>query len=175
MPLYRLNIESPNWGRGLKFGEALRSIRQNLGLTMEELSKSSGVSQSYISQLENDTRLPSEATVRKLAYSLSHIPAGEVDEHDPAAMEAIDGNTEDEAEMFESQVFNSLWRIRLQNYRQTINSTLKNEGLDTDSFYANYLKKENIKSLATGFENLSEEDQKQVLNFIDFLNSKNNK
>lgn len=54
------------------FATYLRKIRKSKQLTMVELSKAAGVSQSYLSQLENGKSLPTEAVVNKLLIGLAN-------------------------------------------------------------------------------------------------------
>lgn len=51
------------------FGSLLREIRQTADMTTPVLAEKSGISQSYISQLENNVRLPSDKIIKKLAYA----------------------------------------------------------------------------------------------------------
>ncbi len=53
------------------FGSLLREIRQTAGMTTPVLAEKSGISQSYISQLENNVRLPSDKIIKKIAYALT--------------------------------------------------------------------------------------------------------
>ena len=53
------------------FGENLREIRRHERMTMKELSRKSNISQSYISQLENDIRLPSDKVIYSLSLALA--------------------------------------------------------------------------------------------------------
>ncbi|MCG7409175.1 helix-turn-helix domain-containing protein [Paenibacillus sp. ACRRX] len=55
----------------MKIGEKLRNIRHAQGLTSTELSKRSGVTQSTISDIENDNRSPQIDTLIKLCKALS--------------------------------------------------------------------------------------------------------
>jgi transcriptional regulator with XRE-family HTH domain len=57
------------------FGKYLRLLRVNAGLTMVEVSKTTGVTQGYISQIENEVHKPSASTLNKLAkaYGISPI------------------------------------------------------------------------------------------------------
>lgn len=52
------------------FGSLLRTIRIEQEFTSSELAEKSSISQSYISQLENNVRLPSDSVIEKLAYAL---------------------------------------------------------------------------------------------------------
>lgn len=56
----------------LKFGEYLRSLRKDKGLTLKELAGKSKVSQSYITNVENEKRgIPSPDILEKLAAALN--------------------------------------------------------------------------------------------------------
>jgi HTH-type transcriptional regulator, competence development regulator len=50
----------------IEFGQYLRSLRKNKGLTIRQLEDVSGVSNSYISQIEKGEKLPSPDILRKL-------------------------------------------------------------------------------------------------------------
>lgn len=52
------------------FGKLLKEIRLSADMTTSELAEKSKISQSYISQLENNVRLPSDKIIIKLAYGL---------------------------------------------------------------------------------------------------------
>ncbi len=56
-------------------GSNTARIRKELGLTQEELAEKSGLSQQYISGLENGLRNPTIVTVYELALALgvSHL------------------------------------------------------------------------------------------------------
>ncbi|WP_185973860.1 helix-turn-helix domain-containing protein [Brevibacillus sp. LEMMJ03] len=50
----------------IEFGQYLRSLRKKRGLTIRQLEDVSGVSNSYISQIEKGEKLPSPDILRKL-------------------------------------------------------------------------------------------------------------
>ncbi|EGC69764.1 DNA-binding helix-turn-helix protein [Enterococcus casseliflavus ATCC 12755] len=52
------------------FGTLLKTVRTSADMTSSELAEKSQISQSYISQLENNIRLPSDKVIKKLAYGL---------------------------------------------------------------------------------------------------------
>jgi transcriptional regulator with XRE-family HTH domain len=54
-----------------KLGKRLRQLRRDAGLTQERLSIATGLSQTYISGVENGTRNPSFKTLDKLAKALN--------------------------------------------------------------------------------------------------------
>ena len=53
------------------FGLAVRKLRIEKGLTQEELGFESGLTRAYISSIELDQKLPSIATIAKLAKAFS--------------------------------------------------------------------------------------------------------
>lgn len=67
------------------FGEFMKNLRKERGLTLAELSKESGVSQPFLSQIENNKRRPSPEILKKLydpleyPYDLLLIKAGVID------------------------------------------------------------------------------------------------
>jgi transcriptional regulator with XRE-family HTH domain len=77
----------------LEFGRHIKSLREAKGLTLTELSKLSGASHPYLSQIENGRKgIPSTKVLKKLAGPLD-VPymelmyfAGHV-EHQPAAVD----------------------------------------------------------------------------------------
>jgi len=56
------------------FGKYLRLLRINAGLTMAETTKLTGVTQGYISQIENEIHTPSANTLAKLAKAYGVSP-----------------------------------------------------------------------------------------------------
>lgn len=61
----------------MSIGKAILYFRDRANLTMTQLSEKSGVSQSAISQYENDKKVPSEETLSKLASALN-VPVFEI-------------------------------------------------------------------------------------------------
>jgi len=53
------------------FGLAIRKLRISKGLTQEDLGFESGLTRAYISSIELDQKLPSIATIAKLAKALN--------------------------------------------------------------------------------------------------------
>jgi transcriptional regulator with XRE-family HTH domain len=54
----------------MKFGEKIKSIRTNMGLTQEKFSRKIGVSQQTLSDWERGRSLPSFATLSLLSVKL---------------------------------------------------------------------------------------------------------
>ncbi|MBC6165746.1 helix-turn-helix transcriptional regulator [Listeria booriae] len=51
-------------------GAYLKKLRQGKGMTLRQLEKKSGISNSYISQIENKNKIPTIEAINKLAYAL---------------------------------------------------------------------------------------------------------
>ena len=56
------------------FGDKIRVARARRRLTLRQLGAASGNTASYLSDIENDRRIPSEAVIRNLAAVLSLDP-----------------------------------------------------------------------------------------------------
>jgi transcriptional regulator with XRE-family HTH domain len=54
-----------------RFGDAVRSRREELGLTQEELAEKAGIHRTYLSDVERGTRNVSLVNVERLAEALS--------------------------------------------------------------------------------------------------------
>jgi transcriptional regulator with XRE-family HTH domain len=55
---------------GEVFGQRLRELRQKFGITQRDLAAASGLTEAYISNMENDFAVPSLTTVLRLAVAL---------------------------------------------------------------------------------------------------------
>ena len=55
---------------GEVFGRRLRELRQKYGVTQEQLSLSTGLTECYISNMERGLKVPSLTTVLRLAVAL---------------------------------------------------------------------------------------------------------
>jgi len=53
-----------------RLGMTVKRLRQARGLTQEALAKKAGVHRVYIAQIEGQTKVPSVATLEKLAKAL---------------------------------------------------------------------------------------------------------
>ena len=53
-----------------RLGMTVKRLRQERGLTQEALAKKAGVHRVYIAQIEGQTKVPSVATLEKLAKAL---------------------------------------------------------------------------------------------------------
>lgn len=57
--------------RSIDVGARIRKVRQELGMTQEQLAEKSGISQEYISRLENGEHSPSRKTIEKVAAAMN--------------------------------------------------------------------------------------------------------
>lgn len=74
-------------------GEHIRNIRKEKGLSIRELARRSGVSNAYLSQLENGkTQNPSYEIIGKIAKGLKTNVAEILNEPDTSFFRLIDGN-----------------------------------------------------------------------------------
>lgn len=54
----------------IRIGEQLRKIRERKRLTREDIGERTGLSQAYVSRVENGDSIPNEETVDKWAHAL---------------------------------------------------------------------------------------------------------
>jgi len=54
----------------MNIGVAIKFVRNQLGISQEELSKKTGISQTSISQIENGIKAPSKKTISKICNVL---------------------------------------------------------------------------------------------------------
>ena len=62
------------------FNSSLKQVRKDIGMTQEELAVHSGVSRSYISQIETNYRQPTAFILNSLLMSMGHMLAIVVDD-----------------------------------------------------------------------------------------------
>ena len=55
----------------IEFGTHLRSVRQPLGLTQEEVAQRAGIHVTYLSGIERGSRNPSLKNIRRIAVALA--------------------------------------------------------------------------------------------------------
>jgi len=55
---------------GEVFGQRLRELRQKYGLTQQQLSVATGLTEGYISNMERGQKVPSLTTILRLAVAL---------------------------------------------------------------------------------------------------------
>lgn len=61
--------------RSLKYGEAILSLRDQNGMTREALAEASGVSPSYLSEVERGLKRPSTDVLAKIAEAFRILPS----------------------------------------------------------------------------------------------------
>ncbi|MCZ6640274.1 MAG: helix-turn-helix domain-containing protein [Gammaproteobacteria bacterium] len=69
----------------MKFGEKLKTLRHDKGLTQPEMAEAIGIEQSYLSKLENDKSLPSKDTFVRILEVFGLGVADVVDELDQSS------------------------------------------------------------------------------------------
>jgi len=67
----------PDWGPEKAFGQALRDVRQQTGISQEQLGLDAGFDRTFISLIERGMQSPSIRTVVRLAAVLG-IPPSEI-------------------------------------------------------------------------------------------------
>jgi transcriptional regulator with XRE-family HTH domain len=67
----------PDWGTEKAFGQALRDVRQQTGISQEQLGLDAGFDRTFISLIERGMQSPSVRTVVRLAEVLG-VPASEI-------------------------------------------------------------------------------------------------
>ena len=161
MNLFR---KSPNWSnffglddseenskKEITFGEVLKKYRENNSLTTSELAKRSSVSQSYISQLENDLKIPSNTLIEKLAYGLINYNLNPVG--DSLNYRFDDEAQKDMFEFYKEKLLASRDLIRIKDIHINIDEIDEQE---EEAFISLY-------------KSLSDEDKKQVIKYMNFL------
>jgi transcriptional regulator with XRE-family HTH domain len=62
--------------RALDYGQAIRTLREERGMTLETLAESAGISASYLSEVERGLKRPSSDVVAKIAEAFGMLPSG---------------------------------------------------------------------------------------------------
>lgn len=166
MKEYRLKTDSDDFGKYVSFGKVLNIVRLTASITMKELSTYSSVSQSYISQLENDTRLPSEDVIHKLAHAITHMPANSTDQT----------ISEEQASKEERELFEALLRVKKRNetkkYIEQLSKDIDYKDVLDDSHNLDELDskiKEQFEILFPIFINLSSNKRNELITYAKFL------
>ncbi|MCI3028551.1 helix-turn-helix domain-containing protein [Desemzia sp. C1] len=132
------------------FAEYLKEVRKNKKLTMIDLQKATGISQSYLSQLENGKSLPSDKIIKKLSKGLasndeeSHVLEKEMNDR----ILAEENNKI--FEQLEKSSGNNRFIVQISNLSKTINdleiqlkASKKNVNLNNVFSYREKLTSEN--------------------------------
>jgi len=144
----------------IEFGKYLKSLRKQKGLTIIELSNQSGVSNPYISQLENGKFTPSPEVIKKLSSVLEESfsgllhAAGYEDLYEAARVaEVIDDFSDD----FEVNQRDLILRVNAFEKAMDLKNLLEQDDLS--------LKTEGIRPYYNGHL-LTEEDCQRVLKML---------
>lgn len=166
-----VNYDSEDW-LSYSFGKAFRELRRFEEMSMNEVSEKSGVSQSYISQVENDVRMPSDKIIKQLAHALAlgktvqNIHWDFTDSEDSFFTDSY--TSEFEVEKREQDFFELLEKIKTENENRNLkkhylNSTKEGEAVNLSS--------EDIEFLNV-FNKLDSQKKQQAIDYLTFL-SKN--
>jgi transcriptional regulator with XRE-family HTH domain len=77
----------PEWP-DIKFGARLRTAREAIGMTLQEVASATGLTKGYISQIERDLSSPSVSTLWRVCSVLG-ITIGDLTEREAFALEPI--------------------------------------------------------------------------------------
>ena len=162
-----INFESEEW-LDEPFGDALRQLRRNEEMTMTQLSKKSGISQSYISQLENNVRLPSTKVITSISSALARgVTTGPLGEDD------FDRYINDFEVESRAQDFESLFtKIKLANESKNLKNEYYQQLNESGELETVTLSEQEIQLLKKS-STLNSNQYTFLLEFIDFLNTKN--
>nr|WP_275578075.1 helix-turn-helix transcriptional regulator [Enterococcus xiangfangensis] len=124
----------------------MRKIRKELGVTMVQLQKHSGVSQPYISQLENGRRTPTKEAIKNLVHGLAFSDTGYIGsiEEDKLLKRLNEANEKDSLESISEGAQQLVEQLDLD---QSAVKTLNNFLLKTlDSVEDQFIKLEEVYS-----------------------------
>lgn len=104
------------------FGASLRQLRKSKMLSLVQLSEQSGVSNPYLSQIENDKFVPSLEILRKLAVALDHdiymlaLGAGIYSEEDLTMLQRHDRKSIFTDDDFTYETYKSHYHVQLEDF-----------------------------------------------------------
>lgn len=139
----------------LNFGGLLKALRNDINITSEELSDVSQVSRPYISQIENNYRLPSSKAIKKLATGLSKLLINDLN------MRGVDAWEDD----FGRKLIYFYERLLLSAKTESENLNSIDEKIVTDG--VNITGQES--KLLNAFRSIDNEAQKVVMNLVEYL------
>lgn len=150
----------------LPFGEALKRMRFSTEMTMDSLATISGVSQSYISQIENGVRLPSDKVIKKIALAFAKKVIEQEIYSSP-----FHELSEDSFVYSEEEKSNKI-SIKIEEEALEVEKILQkvkmNDKSNIKEIQNSDLTKEELKIL-TIYRNLSNEKKKSFLSMLDLL------
>lgn len=104
------------------FGASLRQLRKSKMLSLVQLSEQSGVSNPYLSQIENDKFVPSLEILRKLAVALDHdiytlaLNARIYSEEDLTMLQRHDRKSTFADDDFTYEAYKSHYHVQLEDF-----------------------------------------------------------
>lgn len=104
------------------FGASLRQLRKSKMLSLVQLSEQSGVSNPYLSQIENVKFVPSLEILRKLAVALDHdiymlaLGAGIYSEEDLTMLQRHDRKSIFTDDDFTYETYKSHYHVQLEDF-----------------------------------------------------------
>jgi len=161
--------------KDIELGTLIKQKRKDKGLTLRALSEETGVSHSYISQLENGrNRNPSPLFLKRLSDALE-IPytllASKIEdkyilnEQDTASLLNLEGKAEEAIE-----ILNLMWANVGEEYKLV----LINEDDSNPDDLADYIQNENNHLTYKGHR-LTQENREQILRMLEVLFPQNQK
>ncbi|MCI5775706.1 MAG: helix-turn-helix domain-containing protein [Aerococcus sp.] len=139
----------------LNFGGILKALRNDINITSEELSDISQLSRPYISQIENNYRLPSNKAIKKLATGLAKLLINDLN------MRGLDAWDVD----FGRQLVYFYERLLLSAKTESERLNSIDKKIITDG--VNITGQES--KLLNAFRSIDNEAQKVVMNLVDYL------
>ena len=146
-----------DYQNNVSFCEVLKKYRLKQHLTASELAERSSVSQSYISQIENNLKMPSESTLEKLAYGLVNYDYQDISKN---FKKFKDSNHEEQYIFFLEKLKMGKELTRIKD----MPLILRRDDLLVDESELDYL--------TSLFFSLDSEKQKQALDYMEYLQQK---
>ena len=150
------------------FGEVLKTIRLSEVFTSTDLATVAKVSQSYISQLENNVRLPSD----KIIYQLSSAIAkglykvksfqGEPDKLSSAYVDDIDIE-------IRKEYYNNLLKKSKNERNNKLNSDLVHQAVVNSDKKELLILSEEEKKIIERLRSLSSSNKKELIKYLNYL------
>lgn len=136
----------------LTFGDILQILRKDLNANSENLANASGVSRPYISQIENNYKLPSNKLINKIAIGLTEILINHLN----------DKEVKSENNNFGKEIETQYKRLLIEAKNKAKSSKLLGDNSKIK------LTEQEIK-LLNDFRSMSNEDRKLVVTLADRL------
>lgn len=166
----------------MNFGNFIKSMREKKGLKMREVERRSGISQAYISQIENGKRsVPKPEIIKKLAkgldedysylmYQAGYINgniAGELTEQQQKVLKMLTKNHIDKLDSAKRQIKDILIEIPVNMEYKDVNGEMRCRATSPDDvFNLYYLLQMNI-NLHYKDKLLTEQDKEKIIKMLD--------